>query len=31
METIASPIVGTFYEAMSPNDEPFVSVGGKNK
>lgn len=29
METIASPIVGTFYEAMSPNDEPFVSVGQK--
>lgn len=29
MEVIASPIVGTFYEAMSPEDEPFVSVGQK--
>lgn len=27
MEVIASPIVGTFYEAMSPEDEPFVSAG----
>ncbi|MEW9076965.1 acetyl-CoA carboxylase biotin carboxyl carrier protein [Terrisporobacter glycolicus] len=29
MEVIASPIVGTFYEAMSPDDDPFVSVGQK--
>lgn len=29
LEVIASPIVGTFYEAMSPDDEPFVSVGQK--
>lgn len=29
MEVISSPIVGTFYEAMSPEDEPFVSVGQK--
>ena len=29
MEVIASPIVGTFYEAMSPEDAPFVSVGQK--
>ena len=28
-EVIASPIVGTFYEAMSPEDAPFVSVGQK--
>ena len=28
-EVIASPIVGTFYEAMSPEDEPFVSAGQK--
>ena len=28
-EVIASPIVGTFYEAMSPEDEPFVSIGQK--
>ncbi len=26
-EFIKSPIVGTFYEAMSPEDKPFVSVG----
>ncbi|SCH64042.1 MULTISPECIES: acetyl-CoA carboxylase biotin carboxyl carrier protein [unclassified Romboutsia] len=26
-EFIKSPIVGTFYEAMSPEDNPFVSVG----
>lgn len=29
MEVIASPIVGTFYEAISPDDEPLVSVGQK--
>ena len=29
LEIIASPIVGTFYEAMSPEDEPFVSIGQK--
>lgn len=29
IEVIASPIVGTFYEAMSPEDEPFVSAGQK--
>ncbi len=29
MEVIASPIVGTFYEAMSPDDKPFVSLGQK--
>lgn len=29
MEVIASPIVGIFYEAMSPDDDPFVSVGQK--
>lgn len=29
LELIVSPIVGTFYEAMSPEDEPFVSVGQK--
>lgn len=28
-EVIASPIVGTFYEAMSPEDAPFVSIGQK--
>ena len=28
-EIIASPIVGTFYEAMSPEDEPFVNIGQK--
>lgn len=28
-EVIASPIVGTFYESMSPEDDPFVSVGQK--
>ena len=26
-EVIASPIVGTFYESMSPEDAPFVSAG----
>lgn len=29
IEVIASPIVGTFYEAMSPEDSPFVSAGQK--
>lgn len=29
VEVIASPIVGTFYESMSPDHEPFVSVGQK--
>lgn len=29
MEVIASPIVGTFYEAMSTDDKPFVSLGQK--
>lgn len=29
MEVIASPIVGTFYKSMSPDHEPFVSVGQK--
>jgi len=29
MEVIASPIVGIFYEAMSPDDGPFVSIGQK--
>ena len=29
IEVIASPIVGTFYEAMSPEDAPFVSIGQK--
>lgn len=29
IEVIASPIVGTFYEAISPEDEPLVSVGQK--
>ena len=29
MEVIASPIVGTFYEAMSQDDKPFVSLGQK--
>lgn len=29
VEAIVSPIVGTFYEAMSPEDEPFVSIGQK--
>ena len=28
-EYIKSPIVGTFYKAISPDDEPFVSVGQK--
>jgi acetyl-CoA carboxylase biotin carboxyl carrier protein len=25
---VKSPIVGTFYKAASPTDEPFVSIGG---
>lgn len=29
MEVIVSPIVGTFYESMSPDDDPFASVGQK--
>lgn len=29
MEVIVSPIVGTFYEAMSPDDDPFASIGQK--
>lgn len=28
-EYIKSPIVGTFYKAISPDDDPFVSVGQK--
>lgn len=26
-KVVKSPIVGTFYEAPSPNDDPFVNVG----
>ena len=29
IEFIASPIVGTFYESMSPEEAPFVNVGQK--
>lgn len=29
IEVIASPIVGTFYEAISPEEPPLVSVGQK--
>ena len=29
IEFIKSPIVGTFYESVSPDSEPFVSVGQK--
>ncbi len=28
-EVVKSPIVGTFYEAASPDSEPFVKVGDK--
>ncbi len=28
-ETLRSPIVGTFYRAPSPDDNPFVSVGDR--
>ncbi len=28
-ETVKSPIVGTFYEAPSPDSDPFVKVGDK--
>jgi acetyl-CoA carboxylase biotin carboxyl carrier protein len=28
-DTVTSPIVGTFYEAPSPDSDPFVSVGDK--
>ncbi|MGL5330603.1 MAG: acetyl-CoA carboxylase biotin carboxyl carrier protein, partial [Peptostreptococcaceae bacterium] len=27
IECIKSPIVGTYYEAISPEEEPFVKVG----
>lgn len=30
-ETVKSPIVGTFYEAPSPDSDPFVAVGDKVK
>lgn len=29
IEIISSPIVGTFYESMSPEESPFVNVGQK--
>jgi acetyl-CoA carboxylase biotin carboxyl carrier protein len=29
LHVITSPIVGTFYRASSPNDEPFVKVGSQ--
>ena len=28
-DTVTSPIVGTFYEAPSPDSDPFVKVGDK--
>lgn len=28
-ETVKSPIVGTFYEAASPDSDPFATVGSK--
>ncbi|MBD3615803.1 MAG: acetyl-CoA carboxylase biotin carboxyl carrier protein [Gracilimonas sp.] len=28
-DTVTSPIVGTFYEAASPDSDPFVKVGDK--
>jgi len=28
-EVVKSPIVGTFYEAPSPDSDPFVTVGGR--
>ncbi len=28
-DTVKSPIVGTFYEASSPDSDPFVKVGAK--
>ncbi|MEQ9263666.1 MAG: acetyl-CoA carboxylase biotin carboxyl carrier protein [Balneolaceae bacterium] len=30
-ETVKSPIVGTFYEAASPDSDPFIKVGDKVK
>lgn len=29
IKTVTSPLVGTFYSAASPEDEPFVKVGDK--
>src|SRR5215207_5360559 len=29
LHVVTSPIVGTFYRAPSPNDEPFVKVGSQ--
>jgi acetyl-CoA carboxylase biotin carboxyl carrier protein len=29
LETIASPIVGTFYRAPSPDSDPYVEVGSE--
>ena len=29
IETISSPMVGTFYSAPSPDEEPFVTIGDK--
>ena len=29
LKTVTSPLVGTFYSAASPEDEPFVKVGDK--
>lgn len=31
LQTVTSPIVGTFYRALSPEAEPFVDVGTKVK
>ncbi|MCY6485278.1 acetyl-CoA carboxylase biotin carboxyl carrier protein [Clostridium aestuarii] len=31
LETISSPIVGTFYYASAPDAEPFVKIGSKVK
>lgn len=31
IEIVKSPIVGTFYEASSPGEEPFVKIGSKVK
>lgn len=30
-DTVKSPIVGTYYEASSPDSDPFISVGAKVK
>lgn len=30
-ETVKSPIVGTYYEAASPDSDPFIKVGDKVK